>query len=248
LAHASVTQVDEGKERLERILAAIQDAFMSLDARQRYSFVNANAANLLGAKKEGNHPSQPPCHRICWVRQEGTMSLTANTDATPPDMIGHNVWRFMVDTEDGVVARNLERAMNDKVDVVFDFYYSAHDRWYCPPPPPTSRATVQRVAVSPTPRTHPDRYESRMFPGAGGGVSIFTIDVTARKKAEHRLALLSRVGQLLATSVETHLSSLLEAAVKLVEGIYTYSSSPHSATRLVVHTLSGCFSNKTTVD
>jgi PAS domain-containing protein len=57
LAHASVTQVDEGKERLERILAAIQDAFMSLDARQRYSFVNANAANLLGAKKEGNHPN-----------------------------------------------------------------------------------------------------------------------------------------------------------------------------------------------
>ncbi len=54
-------------------------------------------------------------------------------------MIGHNVWRFMVDTEDGVVARNLERAMNDKIDVVFDFYYAARDRWYAPvagrPPP-----------------------------------------------------------------------------------------------------------------
>ena len=53
-----VLQVTEGKERLERILAAIQDAFMSLDARQRYSFVNANAAVMLGAKKEGNHPNQ----------------------------------------------------------------------------------------------------------------------------------------------------------------------------------------------
>ena len=63
-------------------------------------------------------------------------------------MIGHNVWRFMVDTEDGVVAHNLERAMNDKVDVVFDFYYSAHDRWYCPPPT-SRRATVQQVVFSP---------------------------------------------------------------------------------------------------
>jgi PAS domain-containing protein len=45
--------VAEGKERLERILASIQDAFVSLDARLRYSFVNTNAALLLGAKKEG---------------------------------------------------------------------------------------------------------------------------------------------------------------------------------------------------
>ena len=80
-------------------------------------------------------------------------------------MIGRNVWRFMVDTEDGIVARNLERAMTDKVDVVFDFYYSVRDRWY----------------------------ESRMYPGADGGVSIFTIDITARKKAEQRVALLSKV-------------------------------------------------------
>jgi hypothetical protein len=71
-------------------------------------------------------------------------------------MIGHNVWRFMVDTEDGVVARNLERAMNDKVDVVFDFYYSAHDRWYAPLQSLAGlhlgrqgRATVRRVVVSP---------------------------------------------------------------------------------------------------
>ncbi len=63
-------------------------------------------------------------------------------------------------------------------------------------------------------------------------MSIFTIDVTARKKAEHRLALLSRVGQLLATSVETHLSSLLEAAVKLVEGIYFFFFLSHTLLRV----------------
>lgn len=77
-----------------------------------------------------------------------------------------------------------------------------------------------------------------MYPGADGGVSIFTIDITARKKAEQRLALISKVrptpcsvvpvginffcalqvSQLLSTSVETHLSSLLAAAVQAVEG------------------------------
>jgi PAS domain-containing protein len=40
---------------LERILASIQDAFISLDSRLRYTFVNNNAAVLLGAKKEGEH-------------------------------------------------------------------------------------------------------------------------------------------------------------------------------------------------
>jgi hypothetical protein len=60
-------------------------------------------------------------------------------------MIGHNVWRFMVDTEDGVVARNLERAMNDKVDVVFDFYYAAHDRWYTPSRRPPASKSVSSL-------------------------------------------------------------------------------------------------------
>src|SRR5688572_22418242 len=53
------------------------------------------------------------------------------------------------------------------------------------------------------------RYESRVCPGADGGVSIFTFDITSRKKAESRLTVLAQVGQLLATSVESHLPSLL---------------------------------------
>jgi hypothetical protein len=32
-----------------------------------------------------------------------------------------------------------------------------------------------------------------MYPGADGGVSMFTIDITARKKAEQRLTLISKV-------------------------------------------------------
>jgi hypothetical protein len=40
----------------------------------------------------------------------------------------------MVDNEEGVVRRNLERAVTDQIDVDFEYYYPALDRWYVPPP------------------------------------------------------------------------------------------------------------------
>jgi PAS domain-containing protein len=46
-------QIQESKERLEFILASIQDAFIALDDQQRFTYVNANAAIMLGANKEG---------------------------------------------------------------------------------------------------------------------------------------------------------------------------------------------------
>jgi hypothetical protein len=51
-------------------------------------------------------------------------------DCPTLDMIGHNVWRFMVDTEDRLVRRNLERAVKERLDLVFEYYYAARDRWY----------------------------------------------------------------------------------------------------------------------
>jgi hypothetical protein len=36
----------------------------------------------------------------------------------------------MVDTEDRLVRRNLERAVKERVDLVFEYYYAARDRWY----------------------------------------------------------------------------------------------------------------------
>lgn len=109
-------QVHEVKERLERILASIQDAVVSLDSRQRYVFVNSNAAVLLGAKKEG--------------AIQNPNGLNVNFTLKPfTDMIGHNVWRFMVDTEDHLVRRNLEKSLRDRVDLVFEYFYAARDRW-----------------------------------------------------------------------------------------------------------------------
>jgi hypothetical protein len=49
-------------------------------------------------------------------------------------------------------------------------------------------------------------------------VSIFTIDITTRKKSENRLAVLAQVGRLLATSVESHLPSLLASMLDIVGG------------------------------
>jgi PAS domain S-box-containing protein len=49
-------QIQESKERLEFILASIQDAFIALDDKQRFTYVNVNAARMLGAKREGTIP------------------------------------------------------------------------------------------------------------------------------------------------------------------------------------------------
>jgi hypothetical protein len=40
-------------------------------------------------------------------------------------------------------------------------------------------------------RSH--RFESRIYPGADGGVTIYSVDITARKKSEERLSLLAKV-------------------------------------------------------
>jgi hypothetical protein len=62
------------------------------------------------------------------------------------------------------------------------------------------------------------RYECRIYPGADGGITLYTIDVTLRKKSEVRLALLAQIGRLLSASVDSHLPSLLTAALKLIAG------------------------------
>jgi hypothetical protein len=36
----------------------------------------------------------------------------------------------MVDTEDGLVMRNIERATRDQVDLIFDYHYAPRDCWY----------------------------------------------------------------------------------------------------------------------
>jgi hypothetical protein len=122
--------VAEGKERLERILASIQDAFVSLDARLRYSFVNINAACLYGVKKEGT----PVQFDFDHLHQRHLVFLLLQAHHTCvrgvlTDMLGQNVWRFMVDTEDRVIRRNLERALKEKVDLVFDYHSNSQDRW-----------------------------------------------------------------------------------------------------------------------
>lgn len=62
------------------------------------------------------------------------------------------------------------------------------------------------------------RYESRIYPGPDGGVTLYTIDVTSRKKSEQRLALLAQVGRLMAVSVDSHLPTLLAEVQNIIAG------------------------------
>jgi hypothetical protein len=65
---------------------------------------------------------------------------------------------------------------------------------------------------------HTRRYESRIYPGSDGGATIYTIDVTSRKKSEQRLSLLAQVGRLMAVSVDSHLPTLLSEAQNIIAG------------------------------
>jgi hypothetical protein len=58
-------------------------------------------------------------------------------------------------------------------------------------------------------------------------VSVFTIDVTPRKKAEARLALLARVGRMLNTSVESHLPTILRSVLDIIEGTHPGPAALH---------------------
>jgi hypothetical protein len=132
-------------------------------------------------------------------------------------MIGHNVWRFMVDTEDRLVRRNLERAVKERLDLVFEYYYAARDRWY-------STTHTRGCVCRQNANASPDRYESRIYPGSDGGATIYTIDVTSRKKSEQRLSLLAQVGRLMAVSVDSHLPTLLSEAQNIIAGTRTVFS------------------------
>ena len=44
-------------------------------------------------------------------------------------MIGHNVWQHMTDVESGIIARSLEKAMREELDVVFEYYSEPRKCW-----------------------------------------------------------------------------------------------------------------------
>jgi hypothetical protein len=105
-------------------------------------------------------------------------------------MLGKDVWEYMVDTSDGIVRRNLERAITESVDTTFEFYHPSRDCWY----------------------------EERIYPGAYGGACVFILDTTARKKTEERLSLLAKVSSVLSGFIDHHIPSLIASILKLVEG------------------------------
>jgi sensor histidine kinase regulating citrate/malate metabolism len=140
-------QIQEGKQRLEDILASLKDAFIALDPQQRYTYVNNNAAQMLGARKQGTRHWRCQdallrfAHSLsatgtCWA------SNTSNLPATA--MIGQNVWQHMTDVEGGIISRSLEKAMREEVDVVFDYHKETNMRWYVQALLPSHRVSSAR--------------------------------------------------------------------------------------------------------
>jgi PAS domain S-box-containing protein len=76
-------------------------------------------------------------------------------DRTPDELLGRNMFVEFADVINAPLRDACERVMRDQVPVTLEGYYAPHDRWY----------------------------EDRIFPSANG-LSLFSSDITVRKKAD----------------------------------------------------------------
>ena len=151
----------EDAERAERwvagILAAIGDPFVVQDAEWRFRYINGAAAAVFD--QAGRSPEA----------LTGTVLWEAY-----PDLVGT---RF---------EREMRRAMEERVPVVFEEFYQGTGRWA----------------------------EMRCFPLAGGGIATLWRDVSERKRAEETLHFLSRGSEILGSSLDYE--ATVQAVAELV--------------------------------
>jgi sensor histidine kinase regulating citrate/malate metabolism len=107
-------------------LASLKDAFIALDSQQRYTYVNNNAAEMLGSRKQRTYYIALVCGTVVWCGRATTNSTEKYTQSV---MLGHNVWQHMTDVESGIIAHSLEKAMREELDVVFEYYSEPRKCW-----------------------------------------------------------------------------------------------------------------------
>src|SRR5579884_633906 len=119
------------------------------------------------------------------------------------DMIGRNHWDLFPETVGTVIHRELQTVAEQRVPVEFENYYAPWRRWF----------------------------HLKAYPAAGGGVSMFYEDITARKTAElDRAALLQREREARAEAETLHeVSRALAGELDLEKIVQTVTD---AATRL----------------
>ncbi|HZU26708.1 MAG TPA: ATP-binding protein, partial [Bryobacteraceae bacterium] len=119
------------------------------------------------------------------------------------DMLGRNHWELFPETVGTVIHRELQTVAEQRVAVEFENYYAPWRRWF----------------------------HLKAYPAAGGGVSMFYEDITARKTAElDRAALLQREREARAEAETLHeVSRALAGELDLEKIVQTVTD---AATRL----------------
>jgi PAS domain S-box-containing protein len=121
-------QLQEARARTESVLASVTDTHILFDRRWRYVYVNEAAARAIGLPRE---------HIVG---------------------LGRTLWELFPDIVGTELDRQYHRAMDERVPVAFDFYYSTRDTWWA----------------------------NRFYP-TPEGLAIFATEITERKRAEEAL-------------------------------------------------------------
>nr|MBA4148892.1 PAS domain-containing protein [Verrucomicrobiota bacterium] len=182
-------QIKEWRERAERLEVEIFAHTQQVQkVNEQLRSANESSKSLLASISDG-FCSLDRSWRFIYVNDREAAMIGVPAEA----LIGKSFWEFFSDPPDGVLHRQMGRAMHEGVPVEFEYFDDRHCRWI----------------------------EKHAYPSEQG-ISCLARDVTARKKAETRLAAQHSVTRILsraqtfneaAPALLPALCSILEAQV-----------------------------------
>lgn len=128
-----ITDRKRAEERLRAVLTSINDHLASYDWQWRFTYLNDNAARMLGKPKN--------------------------------ELLGQCIWKVFPEAVGNQYYKEVHQALEEQRVIRSEHYYASYNRWY----------------------------ENHIYPSADG-VTVFSADITWRKRSEQHQALLAELG------------------------------------------------------